>query len=69
MNQLIQMFFECIIGSPTKSEEKKDDIVEDALRNEEIQSNDLLVENENDVADNEDEEDELYEMENENQGL
>ena len=39
------------------------------MRNEEIQSNDLLVENENDVADNEDEEDELYEMENEDQGL
>ena len=59
------IFLKCIIGSPTKSEEKKDDIVEDALRNEGIQSNDLLVENENDVADNE----ELYEIENENQGL
>ena len=66
---VIKTFFKCIIGSPTKSEEKKDDIVEDALRNEEILSNDLLVKNENDVADNEDEEDELYEMENEDQGL
>ena len=39
------------------------------MRNEEIQSNDLLVENENDVADNEDEEDELYDIENDDQGL
>ena len=39
------------------------------MRNEEIQSNDLLVENENDVADNEDEEDELYDIEDDDQGL
>ena len=39
------------------------------MRNKEIQSDDLLVEDENDVADNEDEEDDLYEMEDDDQGL
>ena len=39
------------------------------MRNEEVQSNDLLVEDENNVADNEDEEDDLYEIEDDDQGL
>ena len=47
--------------------DEKTSIVEDAFRNEEVQSNDF-IEDENDIAENEDE-DQLYEMEDDDQGL